>query len=131
MNKKYNRYQSIILLKCPQCGKGDLFTKKGLVVYNKMIDMPENCPFCGLKYQMEPGFWIGALWTSYPIVVLVELPFLLLALFNQTIGPWIPLGLMFLAFFLTYPIMLRLGRSIWISIWVKYDKNSINNNHHN
>lgn len=86
-----------------------------------MMDMPEFCPVCEQKYEIEPGFWIGALWTSYPIVILIEFPFLMLALFSETLGPWIPLSLMFVAFYFAYPIMLRLGRSIWIHNWIRYD----------
>jgi hypothetical protein len=86
-----------------------------------MMDMPTVCPVCEQKYEIEPGFWIGALWTSYPIVILIEFPFLMMALFSETLGPWIPLSLMFVAFYFAYPIMLRLGRSIWIHNWIRYD----------
>jgi len=121
MAKKYNRYRSILTLKCPRCGQGDLFTKKGIFVYKNMMDMPIVCPTCDQKYEIEPGFWIGALWTSYPIVILIEFPFLMMALFSETLGPWIPLSLMFVAFYFAYPVMLRLGRSIWIHSWIGYD----------
>ena len=121
MSKKYRRLSSILLLKCPRCRQGDLFTGKGLLVYRRIVEMPERCPVCNQKYEIEPGFWIGALWTSYPIVILVEMPFLFFAVFNQSVGPWIPLALMIPAFIIAYPVMLRLGRSIWIHGWVKYD----------
>lgn len=123
MPTKRSLYQSVFGLKCPRCRQGDLFTRKGLIVYRGLVDMPAHCPVCGQKYEIEPGFWIGALWTSYPIVVLVELPFLALAVLNTPqLGIWIPLLLMLPAFALAYPVMLRLGRSIWIHGWVKYQK---------
>lgn len=114
-----NRVISSLKLKCPKCSKGDLFVSKGLLRYTQMLDMPENCPNCGQKYCIEPGFWLGALWTSYPIVVLTELPFLLGALLSDTINPFWFFGAMMLAFVFVYPIMLRLGRSIWIHINLK------------
>ena len=117
---KPSKLKSILTLKCPQCRQGDLFTKKGLFVYSNIIEMPENCSVCEQKFEIEPGFWIGALWTSYPIVILIGFPFLMLALFNSTIGPWISFSLMLISFVLAYPSMLRLGRSIWISTWVKF-----------
>ena len=110
----------MLKLKCPRCGEGDLFQKPGLWVYRNQLAMHETCKSCGLKYELEPGFWLGALWTSYPIVILVEIPFLMLALFSKTLGPWIPFGLMIVAFFIAYPVMLRLGRSVWIHNWVRY-----------
>lgn len=109
-----NVVQSTLLLKCPACSKGDLFSYPGLIRYTHMLDMPESCPHCGQKYCIEPGFWLGALWTSYPIVVLIEVPFLVGALLTETVSPFWYFGAMLLAFVLVYPLMLRLGRSIWI-----------------
>jgi len=45
----------------------------------------------------------------------------MMALFSETLGPWIPLSLMFVAFYFAYPVMLRVGRSIWIHNWIRYD----------
>lgn len=119
----YRFVKSIISLTCPQCRKEKLFVKKGLFVYSKMLSMPENCSNCGQKFEIEPGFWYGALWTSYPLVVMVELPFLLTAYYSTFGNPWIAFLMMLGAFFLCWPFFLRLGRSIWIHIWVKYQPN--------
>jgi len=114
-----NRTASILRLKCPKCSKGDLFIKKGLFRYDHMLDMPERCSHCHQKYEIEPGFWLGSLWTSYPIIIITELPFLLCALLIDTVNPFWFFGGMILAFILVYPIMLRLGRSIWIHINIR------------
>jgi hypothetical protein len=110
--------QSILKLKCPRCRSGDLFIKSGLFRFNKILEMNVNCPNCGLKYELEPGFWIGSLWASYPIVVLIELPFLLSGILISTINVYILFILMVLTMLLFYPLMLRLGRSIWIHIFI-------------
>src|SRR5437868_6395125 len=34
-----------------------------------MADMPEHCPECGQPYYPEPGFYFGALFTSYALSV--------------------------------------------------------------
>lgn len=113
-------YSSIFGLKCPQCRKGNLFTRKGLIVYKDMLKMHDNCSNCGLHYDMENGFWLGALWTSYPIVVLVEVPFLFAALFADDFMTWVYFAMMMASFLITWPLMLRLGRSIWIHLNVSY-----------
>ena len=115
-------YRSVFGLKCPRCRKGNLFVKKGLIVYTRMLDMEEECPHCKLDYELEPGFWLGALWTSYPIVVLIELPFLITALMVDGLAMWLSFIGLVLAFLITWPVMLRLGRSFWIHINVRYDK---------
>lgn len=113
------RLKSILGLKCPQCSKGDLFVKKGLVVYSGMLDMHKTCPNCGLNYTLEPGFWLGALWTSYPIVILIELPFLFLAILSEGRMIWFWFAVMIFTMAVCYPIMLRVGRSAWIHLNVR------------
>lgn len=125
-NKTTSLIQSVVGLKCPKCRKGNLFTKKGWFRYRQILDMPEKCPVCGQVYEIEPGFWIGALWTSYPIIVAIEIPFLFLALLSTTVSPWVYFGCMLLAFLILYPVMLRVGRSIWIHISVRYDESTKN-----
>lgn len=119
-----NRAISILRLKCPKCSKGDLFTKKGLLRYSQILEMHENCSNCGQKYCIEPGFWLGSLWTSYPIIIITELPFLLCALIIDSVNPFWFFGGMILAFILVYPVMLRLGRSIWIHLNIRAEKKS-------
>ena len=69
---------------------------------------------------MEPGFWLGSLWTSYPIVILIEVPFLFAALFADGMMVWGYFTMMIVAFLIAWPLMLRLGRSIWIHLNVRY-----------
>jgi uncharacterized protein (DUF983 family) len=67
---RYNsKLNSIITCKCPRCRQGNLFVEKNPWVYSTMLTMPDNCPVCNQDFKIEPGFYIGALWTSYPIVV--------------------------------------------------------------
>ena len=83
--------------------------------------MPKECSKCKLHFDMEPGFWLGSLWTSYPIVVLIEVPFLLAALFADGMMVWAYFTLMLVSFLITWPLMLRLGRSIWIHLNVRHE----------
>jgi uncharacterized protein (DUF983 family) len=115
--------KSILTMKCPRCRKTHLFDKTGLFVYRKILQMPENCSNCELKFEMEPGFWLGALWPSYPLLLIIEIPFLIMALYSTLGSPWISFALMILAFLIFWPVFLRIGRSIWIHIWVRYQPN--------
>ncbi|MBK6834779.1 MAG: DUF983 domain-containing protein [Bacteroidetes bacterium] len=69
--KRKSKLNSIITCKCPRCRQGNLFVEKNPWVYRTMLTMPDNCPVCNQDFKIEPGFYIGALWTSYPIVVVV------------------------------------------------------------
>lgn len=113
-----SKMNSIVKLKCPQCNKGNLFEEPGLFQYSKILKMPEKCANCGQVFELEPGFWIGALWTSYPIIVLLEMPFLILAVYSKDISIVGIILAMILVLLVFYPLILRLGRSIWIHIFV-------------
>ena len=117
--------RSMIGLRCPRCRRGKLFTKKGLFVYKNILEMHENCSVCGQKYDIEPGFWIGAMWISYPFVVAIEMPFLFLALFSEGNTIWMYFGMMIVTFLITLPFLVRIGRSAWIHVSIRYDKSSI------
>ncbi|HEY8829040.1 MAG TPA: DUF983 domain-containing protein, partial [Candidatus Limnocylindria bacterium] len=53
--------RSILLLLCPRCRRGELFTG--------LLDMPERCPVCGLVYEREHGYFVGAMAISYGLAV--------------------------------------------------------------
>jgi uncharacterized protein (DUF983 family) len=117
-----NNLNAILRLKCPKCRNGNLFVRPGLFQYKKILEMPESCSNCGQIYEIEPGFWIGALWTSYPIIVALELPFLLVAVYVRDISIYlILLGMVGVLLFF-YPLILRLGRVFWIYIFISKQK---------
>jgi len=38
--------------RCPRCGGGKLF--------QRWFRMVPDCPHCGLHFEREPGYWVGA-----------------------------------------------------------------------
>lgn len=60
--------QAVIEAKCPRCRKGELFAYPA---YNfaKFDKMHSHCPNCNLRFEVEPGFFIGAMYISYVMVV--------------------------------------------------------------
>ena len=121
--KEIGFYSSILRLRCPKCRQETMFKKKGLFVYRKPLDMHEKCINCGQKYEIEPGFWLGALWTSYPIVVVIETPFIFYAISTPEMSVAAMFALMIALFFILFPAITRLGRSIWAHIFIKYQSN--------
>ena len=120
--KQTSIVSSIANCKCPRCRKGELFQKKGMFRYKDLLLMNESCDKCKLKYELEPGFWIGSLYASYPFVVIIGIPFILLALFSEGNMVFVYTGMMLLLLILFRPLMIRLGRSLWIHLNVGYNK---------
>lgn len=84
--------------------------------------MPDRCPNCGQDFIIEPGFYLGALWVSYPIVIALELLFIVISLFvfKQTLAvSFIVASLLLL---LLSPVLIRVSRSLFIHINVGFKR---------
>ncbi len=84
--------------------------------------MPDRCPNCGQDFIIEPGFYLGALWVSYPIVIALELIFIAISLFvfKQTLTvSFIIASFMLL---LLSPVLIRVSRSLFIHMNVGFKR---------
>ncbi len=95
-------------LRCPRCGRAPLFTG--------WFTMHERCLCCGLLFEREQGYFVGAIYVNYAVTVGICITgFLLLERFTvlgvtAQILLWSAFGVVFpLAFF-------RYSRSLWLSI---------------
>ena len=50
--------------RCPNCGGRTLF-KAG-----KLFELNEACPACGLKYEKDEGFYLGAMSLNYALTLI-------------------------------------------------------------
>lgn len=116
--------KSILKKKCPRCRESSLFIEP--LALNKPLDMPERCKVCGQNFMPEPGFYFGAMFISY---ILSSFFFLLIAAITIIYFDWSVEGAFALIIFLGaifYIWLLRISRSIWINIMIKYDPNAKN-----
>jgi uncharacterized protein (DUF983 family) len=121
--QKGKKFYSIVACKCPRCHQGDLFIHSHFLKWKGGLDMHDHCVVCQQDFKIEPGFYIGALWASFPVVIILMalLSGLFLGIMNLTLVPFfICLGATML---FLQPILVRWGRSIWINIFVHYDPN--------
>jgi uncharacterized protein (DUF983 family) len=118
---------SMLKMKCPNCRKGSMFTNKSIFPLAKMLDMPDHCPECGQKMELEPGFYFGTGYVSYALTVA-----LLAVVF---IAYWVIIGLsykdnsIFIALtvavalcVLLQPWIMRISRVLYLNMFVKYGK---------
>lgn len=118
---KGKKIYSIAHLKCPRCQEGNLFIDRNAYNFKNMLEMPRLCPVCSQRFDVEPGFYSGALWISFPIIVLIGIPFWALLYFVIGISfEWMAL-LMAIYILGLQPIIMRYSRAIWINIFVHYD----------
>ncbi|MCX7743577.1 MAG: DUF983 domain-containing protein [Flavobacteriales bacterium] len=117
---------SIAQMKCPRCHEGDVFVHKNAYNLGNAGKMHQHCPACGLDYQPEPGFYFGAGYVSYALTVAVSIAvFVALFPFVDWYRWEIYIGVIAGALLLTFPLLFRYSRVIWLYFFVKYDKQAI------
>lgn len=128
MLKKGNMLYSILFQKCPRCNEAPLFTEKNPYNLPKLAEMHKHCPHCGLKYEVETGFFVGSMYVSYALTVafgvaifVAYLVFSMLFEFEFNAIHYLILVTTFLIFF--GPVMFRLARSVWMNFFISYNPN--------
>ncbi len=101
-------------LRCPRCGTGKLFAG--------WFRMHENCTSCELKYEREPGFFLGSAYINYGITAVVVTATYMGLHFgagysNQALT--VPLG----TFIILFPLLFfRYARSLWLAMDLFWDR---------
>lgn len=100
-------------LRCPACGQGKLFAG--------WFRMPPVCSHCGLKYEREPGYFLGSIYFNYGLTAIIALSAFFGLYFAAGVQPermqW-PL----LAFCLAFPLwFFRYARALWLAFDVYWD----------
>ncbi len=119
-NWKYSAYHG----KCPKCNVGDLWVNKRS--YKKgFTQMHDKCSNCELVYDLEQGFWYGAMYISYAmgVAVVVSIVVALSVLTNFSVFE--KSGVASLVLVILMPILFRYSRSLWINIFVRFDDKKI------
>ena len=70
--RKESVYKAIRDEKCPRCHKGDLFLTSAFNL-SGFYKMHRHCPVCEQTFEPEPGFYYGAMFISYGMVVIMSI----------------------------------------------------------
>jgi uncharacterized protein (DUF983 family) len=119
MHSRITLAASVLGNRCPRCRHGRLFMYKNPYRIKNGTKMHQDCPICQQDFQIEPGFYIGALWTSFPIVVLLMA--IMAGIFIGILGvqpEWSTAAIAVISLALQ-PVIIRFGRSVWIHIFVR------------
>jgi uncharacterized protein (DUF983 family) len=122
MLKKGSKLNSILTGSCPKCQNESMYLDKNMLHLTKILKMNENCSHCGLKYQIEPSFFYGAMYVSYGLNVAIGIAAFIVSyvLLNASLkATFISI---IASLILTFPLVLRLSRNIYINMFVSYDE---------
>ena len=99
--------RAMLRQRCPRCRKGKIF--RGPFAMN------DPCPECGLIFQREEGYFLGAMYVSYVLANAVVVPVFLTA--QWLLPHWPPLalfGITMLVYAPLVPAVFRNSRVVWI-----------------
>lgn len=120
--KKGTKLYSILRLKCPRCQIGNLFCNPGFFVFSRVLEMPDKCPHCKQDFKMEPGFYTAALWISYPLVLIIYIPLIILGFSLNSVNNFFkaiyPILILF-SLLIQIPLM-RIARAILLNVTIDY-----------
>lgn len=128
---KPNFLWSIITMRCPRCRRGLMFKDNN--PYKKLslqhiFDMPDHCPVCNQKFDLEVGFWYGTGYVSYFLVVLLSaLTFVAwwaligISINDNRIFYWLIANTVLII--VLQPWLMRISRVVYIYFFIKYNEN--------
>ena len=108
---KFATLKSILQQRCPRCRMGRIFRYS---VFRGFPKMCERCAVCDLKFEREPGYFLGAMYISYGLGVLTIA--LIAVLLWAITGWWITKVTIWAAvLFLPFaPTLTLFARVLWI-----------------
>lgn len=116
---KKNKLVAMFGMKCPRCHEGNMFDAP---ITEGIYKMNKECPVCKQSFELEPGFYWGAMYVGYGLsggYMLTTVGILLLA-FNWSVEAAFAVAIIGGLFI--FPFIARLARAIWLHIYVGYDK---------
>ncbi|MDZ7879384.1 MAG: DUF983 domain-containing protein [Saprospiraceae bacterium] len=117
--EKGSKSYSIMYYKCPRCQEGDLYPTK-MWSFKKSFHMLSNCPACGMKYEIETGFFWGSMYVSYALSSAWLLGSFAVCFFLMDFSVRTSLSVAFLGIIPLYVWVFRTARAIWLNIFVTY-----------
>lgn len=118
---KGTKLNSILTGKCPVCQNESMYKNSNPYILSETLKMHERCSHCDTKYKIEPSFFYGAMYVSYPVgIAFATAAFVITYFFFEAtlVNTFIAIVGTMVVFM---PVIMRLARNIWINFFMKYD----------
>ena len=102
-----------VCLRCPRCGARSLF--------RTWLAMHERCAGCGLRFEREQGYFLGAIYINYGVTVVLALlgscalEYWTQPSLTQELVLWVGFGTAFPVLFFRY------ARGLWLGVDYIFD----------
>jgi hypothetical protein len=100
------------------CRQGPIFRSS---VWRGFLAMHERCPVCNVKFEREPGYFLGAMYFSYLLSIPPGLA-IVFVIWRLSGWPfdWV-MGCAFIAYLPLVPIVTRWARVLWMHVDRHFD----------
>jgi uncharacterized protein (DUF983 family) len=122
MLKKGSKLNSILTGSCPRCQNESMYLDKNPLHLSKLLKMNEKCGHCGLKYQIEPSFFYGAMYVSYGLNVALGIAAFLISFVIFKTNLKVAFIAILASNVILFPFVLRWARNIYINMFVSFDE---------
>jgi uncharacterized protein (DUF983 family) len=109
---------AIFRQRCPRCRQGRIFVHS---IFRGFPRMCQRCPICDLKFQREEGYFLGAMYISFGLALVIIA--LIAALLWAITGWWITKDVIWavVLFLPLAPSISLLARVLWIYLDQTFD----------
>ena len=119
---------TVLQNKCPRCREGKIFKSRNPFDFKNNLKMEKDCPVCGQPTEIEVGFYYGTGYVSYALTIAFSVATFIawwvlfgISIYDNSLFWW--LGVNAALLLILQPLLMRLARTVWLSWFVKYDKN--------
>ena len=118
---KGTKLNSILNGKCPVCQNESMYVNPNPYNLSETLKMHERCSHCDTKYKIEPSFFYGAMYVSYPVGIAFATAAFIITHFvfkTNLVISFVAIAITMIAFL---PVIMRLSRNIWINFFMSYN----------
>lgn len=114
---KGSKIYSIVTGKCPVCHTGNMYQTPNAYKLSATLKMHERCAHCNTKFKLEPSFFYGAMYVSYPVGIIFAGIAFFISFYFFELGRLASFIVIAVILLILLPVILRVSRNIWINFF--------------
>jgi uncharacterized protein (DUF983 family) len=118
---KVSKIYSVVTGTCPVCHTGKMYEISNAYKFSTTLKMHKRCAHCNTKFKIEPSFFYGAMYVSYPVGIIFASITFVISFYFIELGRLTSFIVIALILLILLPVILRLSRNIWINFFFKFD----------
>ena len=108
--------------RCPNCG--------GRTLVGRWLRINNQCARCGLRFEREEGFFLGAVVINYTVTAVLLLVPIVVLVFRQQINMWLAMGIA-VAWCVIFPMLFfPYSKSLWLMTYYVFFPRHLPANQH-